>query len=82
MVANVVKHAAGDSEQQLRQLNPIYFREPLIRQPGFEAIPSSDSRIGEPLTGELIFITKENYDDFVRSVIGFWEWLAAELERR
>lgn len=82
LVANVVKHAEGDSERELRQLNPIYFREPLIRQPEFADIPSPVFPLGAPLTGELIFITKANYDEFVQTVISFWEWLASELERR
>ena len=32
--------------------------------------------LGEPLTGEGIYITKDDYDSFVQAVIDFWTWLA------
>lgn len=82
LVANVVKHAEGNSAQELRRINGDYFRQPLLRTPGFQDIPSIDHPIGAPLTGEDIYITKADYDEFVRSVVSFWEWLASELKNR
>jgi hypothetical protein len=32
--------------------------------------------LGEPLTGEGIYVTKDDYDAFVAAVIDFWNWLA------
>jgi hypothetical protein len=35
-----------------------------------------DRMLGEPLTGEGIYVVKADYDEFVTAVIEFWKWLA------
>lgn len=82
LVANVVKHAEGRSAEDLRAVNPDYFREPMLRQPEFAGIPSSDRQVGTPLAGEDIYVTKDDYDGFVTAVTEFWDWLASGLEAR
>ena len=76
LVANVVKHAEGDSATDLRDVNPAYFKLPAVRGTEFEAHSSGERMLGEPLTGEGLYVTKADYDAFVQAVIEFWNWLA------
>ncbi len=80
LVANVVKHAEGRSSEELRQRNPVYFRHPGMRNEAFASIPQSDLPVHGPLTGEDIYVTKEDYDAFAQAVFDFWEWLASAVE--
>jgi hypothetical protein len=82
LIANVVKHAEGRSADELRNLDDRYFRQPLLRQPGFEDISTAAGPVETPLTGEDVYVTKADYDNFVQAVIAFWEWLALECESR
>ena len=76
LVANVVKHSEGDSADKLRAVNDAYFKLPAVRGTDLEKHFGGDHMLGEPLTGEGIYITKEDYDSFVQAVIDFWTWLA------
>jgi hypothetical protein len=83
IVANVVKHAEGNAAERLQQVNPDLFQLPLMRQPGYrDLIPPSDFRrpVEAPLTGEDLYVTKDDYDRYVRSVLDFWEWLLNQIE--
>lgn len=80
LLANVVKHAAGRSADELRARNPDYFRQPLLREAAFRDIPTSERPVETPLTGEDIYVTKADYDRFLEAVLAFLEWLAAELD--
>jgi len=74
LVANVVKHAEGDSADKLRAVNDAYFKLPAVR--GTDLEKYFDHRmLGEPLTGEGIYVTKNDYDAFVAAVIDCWNWL-------
>lgn len=75
-VANVVKHAEGDAAAQLRVINPAYFQLPAVRGTELEAHISGGRMLGEPLTGEGLYVTKADYDAFVQAVIEFWRWVA------
>lgn len=75
LVANVVKHAEGDSATRLRAVNGAHFRLPSVRGTELEKW-FGERMLGEPLTGEGIYVVKADYDTFVTAVIEFWEWLA------
>jgi hypothetical protein len=47
-----------------------------VRGTDLEKHFGGDHMLGEPLTGEGIYITKDDYDSFVQAVIDFWKWLA------
>jgi hypothetical protein len=79
LVANVVKHSEGDSADKLRAVNDTYFKLPAVRGTGLEKHFGGDHILGEPLTGEGIYVTKDDYDASVKAVITFWEWLAAAV---
>jgi hypothetical protein len=74
LVANVVKHAEGDSASKLRAVNDAHFKLPSVRGTELEKW-FGDRMLGEPLTGEGIYVTKGDYDAFVAAVIDFWNWL-------
>ena len=76
LVANVVKHAEGDSADKLRAVNDSYFRLPAVRGTDLEQHFSAERMLGEPLAGEGIYLTKSDYDAFVHAVIEFWDWVA------
>lgn len=78
LVANTVKHAEGDSANKLRAVNAAHFTLPSVRGTGLEK-HFGDRMLGEPLTGEGIYVVKADYDEFVTTVIGFWQWMAALL---
>ena len=75
LVANVIKHAEGNSADKLRALNPIHFELPAVRGTSLERDEPFEYMLGEPLTGEGIYITKEEYDRFSGAVIEFWKWV-------
>jgi hypothetical protein len=77
LVANVVKHAEGDSADQLRAVNDSYFKLPAVRGTDLEKHFGRAQVLGAPLTGEGIYVTKPDYDAFVKAVVEFWNWLAA-----
>ena len=74
LVANVVKHAEGDSANKLRAVNDAHFKLPSVRGTELEKW-FGDRMLGEPLTGEGIYVAKGDYDAFVAAVIDFWNWL-------
>ena len=76
LVANVVKHAEGNSADQLRSVNDAYFKLPAVRGTPLGKDFGGAQMLGEPLTGEGLYITKDDYDAFVATVIEFWNWLA------
>lgn len=75
LVANVVKHAEGDSANKLRAVNDAHFKLPSVRGTDLEE-HLGERMLGEPLTGEGIYVVKTDYDAFVTAVVGFWEWIA------
>jgi hypothetical protein len=75
LVANVVKHAEGDSANKLRAVNGAHFKLPSVRGTDLDKF-FGNRMLGEPLTGEGLYITKDDYDAFVVVVIDYWKWLA------
>jgi hypothetical protein len=83
-VANVVKHADGSSAERLRKTCPKLFELPLLRRPAYRDLRmrSGPHRpVGAPLTGEDVYVTKEDFDLYARAVLDFWDWLAGGFER-
>jgi hypothetical protein len=68
LFANVVKHAEGDSANKLRAVNNAHFKLPWVRDTELEK-HFGDRMLGEPLTGEGIYVVKADYDAFVVAVI-------------
>lgn len=77
LVANVVKHAEGRSEHQLRCLRPDVFQHPLMRDPAYASIPPSKMPTRAPLSGEDVYLIKADFDQYAAAVSSFWPWFRA-----
>ena len=75
LVANVVKHAEGRSEQKLREIRPDVFQHPLMRDPAYASIPPAQLPTRAPLAGEDLYLIKADFDRYADAVSSFWEWL-------
>jgi hypothetical protein len=75
LIANVVKHAEGNSAQQLRARRAELFDHPLLRDPAYAGIPPAQLPVRHPLAGEGLYLIKADFDHYVAAVSGFWEWL-------
>jgi hypothetical protein len=55
-------------------VNDAHFKLPSVRDTDLEKF-FGERILGEPLTGDGIYVTKDDYDAFVAAVIDFWNWL-------
>ena len=70
-VANVTKHAEGNSADQLRKLRPDLFTYPTFRK----LPPWGVMVVRRPIAGEGIFVTEDEFKSFASAVRDFWLWL-------
>jgi hypothetical protein len=80
LIANVIKHAEGPSADKLRHLRPDLFE----RCTWSTLSPGTIVRTGlvrEPLAGDGIFVSKQDFDDYARDVDAFWVTLMRDLDR-
>jgi len=76
IVANCAKHAEGDSCQQLRQLRPELLTPSLSGAPARLApVPV----VLNPLGGESLYVTLQDFEEYVTSLKSFWLDLATAL---
>jgi hypothetical protein len=78
-LANCVKHAEGNSCDQLRKLRPELFEKPTLGN-GFK-MSGLRTHVRNPLMGEDIYVTEDKLNAYVASVRKFWHQLADQLER-
>ena len=81
LVANVVKHAEGESANELRAVKAELFQHPAVRGVVSAAVFTS-STVRQPLTGESIYVSRQDFEDYAAQVDGFWTMLAADLQAR
>lgn len=88
LVANVVKHGAGQSAESLYKLRPDLFSNPVIRGlggpmfPVLSKVPSSRPRhvrVERPMMGHDLYITADDYARYTRIVKDFWSELASSM---
>jgi len=81
LLANTVKHAEGNSAQQLRQRRPTLFQNPLLRH---DPLVSHDSSlywpIAQPLVGEDLFVTDTDLKRYVAASIRLFEHVAEHFK--
>lgn len=79
LLANTIKHADGDSAEELKPLRPEWFIHESLRNgplgEGFRYQP----KVYEPLSGEDVYVGVEDLDEFVKATNLFWEELVAAL---
>ena len=83
LLANTVKHGAGDSETKLRQRCPALFQDQGLREilPDFpELYTSPKTRL--PLAGQDLFISESQFADFGASAIAFTEEIAEHFQNQ
>jgi hypothetical protein len=78
-LANCVKHAEGNSCNQLRKDRPELFQKPTIEPELY--MSGSPIRVRNPLMGEDIYVTEREFDSYVDAVREFWRQLVEELKR-
>lgn len=83
LVANVVKHGAGDSAEQLAARRRELFVHPLLRaDPAFVALQSASRgavRVSRPVPGEDLYVTPPEFDAYAEAVATFWAALGEAL---
>lgn len=80
LLANTVKHAGGPSCEALKGWRPDLFRHPDVREFGMPFLPALD--VFQPLSGKDIYVTDDDFDQYVVAAKGFWAELADALERQ
>ena len=70
LCCNCIKHADGRSCEELKELNPSLFIFPLLRNSA-EA-DTSYRRIYTPMAGEDIWVTEDDFEEYVVGIINFW----------
>jgi hypothetical protein len=78
-IANTAKHAEGDSSNRLQRDRPDLFVKPTIGEP-LRFI--GRRTVCQPLIGEGLYISKEQFESYARDVVDFWGDLARILEER
>ncbi len=76
-LANCVKHAEGNSCDQLRKLRPDLFEKPTL---GAEFRMIGIRHVRNPLMGEDIYITEQEFSSYVGAVREFWQELSTAVE--
>ena len=72
-IANSIKHADGESCEQLKKHHPELFVNPVLREVNsILANPQFDVPIFQPLSGESIFVTEEILMQYIEAVTEFW----------
>lgn len=71
LVANTVKHAEGDSAEDLRLVNPLIFRNPLLDDigPSFEG---SSRWLFFPAGGVDLYVRIDDLKRYRDAIVGFW----------
>lgn len=81
LVANTVKHAEGDSADQLRQIRPDLFQDPQLKDLGFGGEYSLARPIYLPMVGEDLFVQVTDLVRYRDALTQFWKDLSESLAK-
>ncbi|HEX7049053.1 MAG TPA: hypothetical protein VF188_02485 [Longimicrobiales bacterium] len=80
LVANVVKHAEGDSSDKLKDRRPDLFTPEILRgEPGSPPF-GSHGPVLNPMSGDDLYISDNDLADYFTFAEGFWRRLAEAME--
>lgn len=79
LVANVAKHAEGDSAAKLEELRPDLFVAPSIRDMPPFGPWKVRRRVYKPLSGEDLYVTPADLDAYFDAIIAFWRRLSSAV---
>jgi hypothetical protein len=77
-LANAVKHAEGDSAEDLRGRNPELFRDPRLREIGLDN--AADQPLRLPLAGDDLYVTEGRFGRYSESANQFLAAIAEHFE--
>lgn len=80
IVANTVKHADGSSAEELKSKRPDLF----LRATNFHFIEPSavPGPVHTPLTGDSLYITQIEFNNYIQAVKEFWGEMCTALEKQ
>ena len=78
LVANVAKHAEGQSAERLRAVRPDLFVHPSIRD--ISALSSATHPVHTPLMGEAFFVQPEDLRTYLDVIEAFWQFVMNHLD--
>lgn len=79
LVANTVKHAEGDSADQLRGRRPDLFEDPRLKKSGLKGLSPSSRPIYLPMVGEDLFVDVGDLTRYRDALVQFWRELGVAL---
>jgi hypothetical protein len=79
LLANAVKHAEGESAEQLRHIRPDLFEDPRLKQLGVDVSPPVNRPIYLPMIGDDIFVAVDDLLRYREALIEFWRELGDAL---
>jgi hypothetical protein len=72
LIANASKHGDGRSARKLREIRPELFEIPRIG-----ITPDPDVPMGQPLSGQGIFVKESDLERYASAIKAFWKELSA-----
>ncbi|MDP3752019.1 MAG: hypothetical protein Q8Q98_09200 [Polaromonas sp.] len=78
-LANTIKHADGDSADELKKLRPEWFIPRSFRDDPLGEVFRYEPKVYEPLAGEDVYVDVDDLDEFVKATSLFWGELVAAL---
>jgi len=79
LVANVTKHAEGQSATQLRGIHPELFQNPLLRRVDPHT-PIFHTPLQLPLGGDGLYVTGDDFRNYHKAAEGLFDWLVEHFE--
>ena len=80
LLANAIKHAEGNSSDELQNVNKRLFYPDSTTQSMLSAFSSSKSKVFNPLSGEDIYVQEEDIDKYCKALKSFWGELTKSVE--
>jgi hypothetical protein len=81
LVANTVKHAEGDSADQLRKRRPDLFEDPQLTGLGSTSLSQSACQVYLPMVGEDLFVQVDDLTKYRDALVQFWHELGNSLNQ-
>lgn len=81
LIANTIKHAAGDSAEKLHAWRPDLFKAPSMSEslPALPTFPTSSMQVYRPLMGEDIYLGLKDIKIYANAVEQFWNELSDKI---
>ncbi len=79
-LANTIKHADGNSCEQLKKHRPDLFLNPLLKEETFFRDIQIETPVFQPLAGENIFVNEDVLLEYIASIKGFWMFVINDKE--